>query len=128
MHTNTHLWASLQEGVETLQPEWRQGNAVSDHVIGLAPDRQRLLRQPVRGPKLTLQSYFGFGWLHAITLRKTEYIGPQSFCLCHYWALFNHSLVVFKSSGHINKHAHTQRQHIQRQTERELNPLDFCSH
>lgn len=40
--------------------------------------------------------------------------------------IFNHSLAVFKSSGHVNKHVHTQRQHIRRQTERELNPLDFC--
>jgi len=63
MHTNTHLWASLQEGVEASQPERHQGNVVSDHLIGLAPNRQRALRQPVRGPELTLRRHFG--WLHA---------------------------------------------------------------
>lgn len=64
--------------------------------------------------------------LHTITVRKTENLGPQSFCLCHYRALFNHSLTVFKSSGHINKHEHTRRQRIQRQTETELNALGSC--
>ncbi len=108
MHTNTHLWASLQEGVEASQPERRQGNVVSDHLIGLAPDRQRSLRQPVRGPKLTLQSHFGSGWLRAERLRKTENPELQSFCLCHYWSLFNHSLAVFTSSRHISKHSHTR--------------------
>lgn len=98
-HTNTHQWASLQEGVEASQPERHQGNVVSDHLIGLAPDRKRLLHQPVRGPKLTLQSHFGSVWLCAESLRKTANPGPQSFCLCHYWLLFNH----FSSSFHIIK-------------------------
>lgn len=120
MHTNTHHWASLQEGVEASQPERHQGNVVSDHLIGLAPDRKRSLRQPVRGPKLTLQSHSGSAWLRAERLRKTANPGPQSFCLCHYWSLFNHSLAVF-TSGHISKHSGTYSQankHNQRQTAR----------
>lgn len=116
-HTNSHLWASLQEGVEALQPEWRQGNVVSDHLIGLAPDRQRLLRQLVRGPKLTLKRHFGSGWLHAERLRKkTKNVEPQSFCLCHYWSLFNRWLAAFTSSGHINTFRNT------------VNSFCFCSY
>lgn len=60
MRTNTHLWASLQEGAEASQSERRQGNIISDHLIGLAPDRQPLPRQTVRGPELTLRSRFGY--------------------------------------------------------------------
>lgn len=82
MHTNTHLWAIVQEGAEASQPEWRMGNVVSDHVIGLAPDRERSPRQPVRGPELTLQSRLGSGWLHAERLRKATNLESQSHCLC----------------------------------------------
>lgn len=122
MHTNTHLWASLQEGAEASQPERRQGNVVSDHLIGLAPDRQRSLRQPVRGPKLTLQSHFGSGWLRAERLRKTANPEPQSFCP----VTAGHYLTIH---WQFSQHSHTQEHTRQgRQTGRrtKINPLDLC--
>lgn len=122
--THTSGPASRREA-EASQPERRQGNVVSDHLIGLAPDRQRSLRQPVRGPKLTLQSHFGSGWLRAERLRKTN-PEPQSFCLCHYWSLSNRSLAVFTSSGHIRKiPVHTVAA-TQAESGTQINLLDLC--
>lgn len=116
--TPTHTSGPVsRRGTVASQPERRQENVVSDHLIGLAPDRQRSPCQPVRGPELTPQSYFGWGWLHAVGPRKVANLEPQSICLCHRCSLFKHSLTVFTSRhvtlthtlGVIQTHPDTER-------------------
>lgn len=125
--THTFLWASLQEGAKAFQPGQRLGNIVSDHLIGLAPDRQRSPRQSVGGPELTLQRHFSSASLRAEWLIKAANLEPQSFCLCHHSSLFNHLNTVFTSSRH-KPFMHTLRAtntHSQAERGTKINPLDF---